>query len=126
MGGDGPSVGGARAGISRRAGALRSSGPAVCRLVDRRAALGQSQVPQHTGWIEIDVIQPVLVAMAIAYAALLRSLGIEPDAVVGHSMGEVAAACIAGVLDLDQAMQHHLPAQRADAAHQRSRRDGAG
>ena len=54
---------------------------------------------------EIDVIQPVLVAMAIAYAAFLRSLGIVPDAVVGHSMGEVAAACAAGVLDLDQAMQ---------------------
>ena len=54
---------------------------------------------------QIDVIQPVLVALAIAYAALWRSLGIEPDAVVGHSMGEVAAAHIAGVLDLDQAMR---------------------
>jgi phthiocerol/phenolphthiocerol synthesis type-I polyketide synthase B len=52
----------------------------------------------------IDVIQPVLVALAIAYAELLRSVGIEPDAVVGHSMGEVAAACIAGALDLNQAM----------------------
>src|SRR5690606_22031912 len=39
----------------------------------------------------IDVIQPVLVAIAIAYAALWRSLGVEPDAVVGHSMGEVGA-----------------------------------
>ena len=53
----------------------------------------------------IDVIQPVLVALAIAYAELLRSVGVEPDAVVGHSMGEVAAACIAGALDFDQAMQ---------------------
>ena len=53
----------------------------------------------------IDVIQPVLVALAIAYAELLRSVGVKPDAVVGHSMGEVAAACIAGALDLDQAMQ---------------------
>lgn len=52
----------------------------------------------------IDVIQPVLVALAIGYAALLRSFGVEADAVVGHSMGEVAAAHIAGVLDLDQAM----------------------
>ena len=54
---------------------------------------------------QIDVIQPVLVALAIAYAALWRSIGIEPDAVVGHSMGEVAAAHIAGVLDLEQAMR---------------------
>ena len=54
---------------------------------------------------QIDVIQPVLVALAIAYAKLLGARGIEPDAVVGHSMGEVAAAHIAGVLDLDQAMR---------------------
>jgi phthiocerol/phenolphthiocerol synthesis type-I polyketide synthase B len=53
---------------------------------------------------QIDVIQPVLVAVAIAYAELLDSLGIRPDAVVGHSMGEVGAAYIAGVLNLDQAM----------------------
>lgn len=53
----------------------------------------------------IDVVQPVLVSLAIAYAALLRAWGVEPDAVVGHSMGEVGAACIAGVLDVGQAMQ---------------------
>lgn len=53
----------------------------------------------------IDVIQPVLIAMAIAYAEWLASLGVKPDAVVGHSMGEVGAAYLAGVLDLDQAMR---------------------
>ncbi len=54
---------------------------------------------------QIDVIQPVLVALAIAYAAQLQAFGIVPDAVVGHSMGEVAAACIAGALDVAQAMR---------------------
>src|SRR5690606_5687632 len=54
---------------------------------------------------EIDVVQPVLIALAIGYAEFLGSLGIEPDAVVGHSMGEVGAACIAGALDIDQAMR---------------------
>ena len=53
----------------------------------------------------IDVIQPVLVAIAIAYAKLLRSFGVKPSTVVGHSMGEIAAACIAGVLSLEQAMR---------------------
>jgi len=53
----------------------------------------------------IDVLQPVLVALAIAYAAWLRAVGIEPDAVVGHSMGEVAAAHLAGALDLGQCMR---------------------
>jgi acyl transferase domain-containing protein len=51
----------------------------------------------------VDVVQPVLFAVQVALAALWRSLGICPDAVVGHSMGEVAAAHVAGVLDLDQA-----------------------
>src|SRR5690606_15650574 len=50
-------------------------------------------------------IQPVVIALAIAYAALLRSLGVQPDVVVGHSMGEVAAAHVAGILDRDQAME---------------------
>jgi acyl transferase domain-containing protein/NAD(P)-dependent dehydrogenase (short-subunit alcohol dehydrogenase family) len=49
---------------------------------------------------QIDVIQPALFAMSVALAALWRDWGIEPDAVVGHSMGEVAAAHIAGVLTL--------------------------
>lgn len=53
----------------------------------------------------IEVIQPVLVAITLAYAALWREWGVVADAVVGHSMGEVAAACIAGALDLDQAMR---------------------
>jgi phthiocerol/phenolphthiocerol synthesis type-I polyketide synthase B len=53
----------------------------------------------------IDVIQPILVAMAIAYAAWLRSVGVRPDALVGHSMGEVGAAYLAGALSLDQAMR---------------------
>lgn len=53
----------------------------------------------------LDVVQPMLVAMSIALAALWASWGIEPDAVVGHSMGEVAAAYVAGALGLQDAMR---------------------
>jgi acyl transferase domain-containing protein len=52
---------------------------------------------------EIDVVQPVLFSIQVALAALWRSWGLEPAAVVGHSMGEVAAAHVAGVLSLDDA-----------------------
>lgn len=52
----------------------------------------------------IDVIQPVLVSMEIAFAALWRSWGVEPAAVIGHSMGEMAAAHVAGALSLEDTM----------------------
>jgi acyl transferase domain-containing protein/acyl carrier protein len=52
---------------------------------------------------EIDIIQPALFAIQVALAGLWRSWGIEPQAVVGHSMGEVAAAYVAGALSLDDA-----------------------
>ncbi|MGI5170240.1 type I polyketide synthase [Spirillospora sp. CA-253888] len=47
---------------------------------------------------DIDVIQPMLWAVEVSLAALWRSLGVEPDLVVGHSMGESAAAQVAGAL----------------------------
>ena len=43
-------------------------------------------------------IQPVLVGVQLALTALWRSYGVEPDAVIGHSMGEVTAAVVAGAL----------------------------
>jgi myxalamid-type polyketide synthase MxaE and MxaD len=54
---------------------------------------------------EIDVVQPVLFAIQVALAELWQSWGIIPDAIVGHSMGEVAAAYMAGILNLEDAIR---------------------
>ncbi|WP_168712305.1 type I polyketide synthase [Streptomyces sp. A1277] len=51
----------------------------------------------------VDVVQPASFAVMVALAAVWRSYGIEPAAVVGHSQGEIAAACVAGALSLEDA-----------------------
>ncbi|MGW7492695.1 acyltransferase domain-containing protein, partial [Streptomyces sp. NPDC054786] len=49
----------------------------------------------------VDVIQPALWAVMVSLARLWQSHGVHPDAVVGHSQGEIAAAVIAGALTLE-------------------------
>ena len=48
----------------------------------------------------VDVVQPVLWAVMVSLAAVWQAAGVVPDVVVGHSQGEIAAACVAGALSL--------------------------
>jgi acyl transferase domain-containing protein/NAD(P)-dependent dehydrogenase (short-subunit alcohol dehydrogenase family)/acyl carrier protein len=59
--------------------------------------------PDDAAWQRPDLVQPALFAAQCALAAALREAGVTPDIVIGHSMGEVAAAYFAGALGLAEA-----------------------
>lgn len=54
---------------------------------------------------QTEIAQPAIFALQVSLAALWRSWGILPDAVVGHSVGEVAAAQVTGALSLEDAVR---------------------
>ena len=53
----------------------------------------------------VDRVQPVMFAVMVGLARVWESVGVVPGAVVGHSQGEIAAACVAGVLSLRDAVR---------------------
>ncbi|WP_236710524.1 type I polyketide synthase, partial [Streptomyces sp. 150FB] len=78
--------------------------------------------PGAPGLERVDIVQPALFAVMVSLAALWRSRGVEPSAVVGHSQGEIAAACVAGALTLDDAAR--VVALRSQALRALSGRGG--
>ena len=80
---------------------LRSRAAPVPRTLPAHAA-SRRPGDSHLG-DDVDVTAAAVFAIQVALAALWRSWGIQPAAVVGHSMGEVAAAHVAGTLNLDDA-----------------------
>ncbi|MFF0717651.1 type I polyketide synthase [Micromonospora sp. NPDC003816] len=106
-----PGQGGQRAGMGAELmrhcphfrAAVTECDEAFRRVLGRSILDAVHGLPEGTELTGIDVIQPALFAMAVGLAARYRAAGVEPDAVVGHSMGEIAAAYLAGALSLDDA-----------------------
>jgi acyl transferase domain-containing protein len=94
---------------------LYATSPTFRRALDECAAILDPRLDEPLGALlfgdgpatrihQTAYAQPALVAVEIALARLWRSFGIVPDAVVGHSSGEIAAACVAGALTLEDAL----------------------
>lgn len=62
-------------------------------------------VQAAAGLARTKIAQPAIFAMEMALGRLLQSWGVQPAAVMGHSVGEFAAACVAGVFELGDAMR---------------------
>ncbi|WP_424853323.1 SDR family NAD(P)-dependent oxidoreductase [Streptomyces sp. SAI-170] len=57
--------------------------------------------PDGSALDRVDVVQPASFAVMVSLAALWESYGVKPDAVIGHSQGEIAAAVVSGALSLE-------------------------
>ena len=100
VGGDGPRVVGCLAGVRE---AMAECAEALAPWVEWSLLDVVRGVDGAPGLERVEVVQPVLWAVMVSLAAVWRSVGVVPDAVVGHSQGEIAAACVAGVLSLEDA-----------------------
>jgi amino acid adenylation domain-containing protein len=102
------------AALYREQPAFRSTVEECCRIVDQSAGvrLGEMLYPASGQEVEMNhrlrqtsAAQLALLVIEIALARLWISWGIQPDACIGHSIGEFAAAHLAGVFSLEEVLQ---------------------
>ncbi|MFI9155808.1 SDR family NAD(P)-dependent oxidoreductase [Streptomyces sp. NPDC053367] len=96
---------------------IAACGEALAEFVDWNLEDVLRAAPGAPSLKRVDVVQPALFAVMVGLAALWRSHGVEPSAVVGHSQGEIAAAYVAGGLSLRDAVR--VIAGRSRIAHDR-------
>ncbi|MEU7518037.1 beta-ketoacyl synthase N-terminal-like domain-containing protein, partial [Streptomyces sp. NPDC042898] len=75
------------------------------------------QAPGAPSLERVDVVQPVTFAVMVSLARVWQQYGVTPQAVIGHSQGEIAAAYVAGALSLDDAARVVALRSKSIAAH---------
>lgn len=85
--------------------------PAAPGTLDLRRMLGRARSPAEEGLRDTRHAHPALFIVEYALAQLWQHWGVRPDAMIGYSLGEYVAACVAGVLTLPDAL--YLVTQRA-------------
>jgi acyl transferase domain-containing protein/acyl carrier protein len=91
---------------------LDVSGPSITGQFDLRQMLGRtSQQNSNQLFYQTDLSQPATFVIEYALAQLWISWGIKPTALIGYSLGEYVAACLAGVFSLEDGLR--LVAKRA-------------
>ena len=85
---------------------------------------GARQAGAKTLGMNTDVLQPAMTAITLGCLALLRDAGHEPDCVAGHSLGELAALCAAGVLTEEETL--YLATVRGRLMHEAAWRVSSG
>jgi amino acid adenylation domain-containing protein len=73
--------------------------------VDREHPDKKGRAPGGTDINQTEITQPLIFSVEYALARLMMAWGITPDAMIGHSIGEYAAACLAGVMSLEDALR---------------------
>lgn len=94
------------------------AGTNPARPFDLRALMGRGKAPtqpERGPLDETSIAQPAVFAIEYALARLWQSCGVQPTAMIGYSLGEYTAACLSGVLPLDDALA--LVVQRARLIH---------
>ncbi|MGW9039609.1 type I polyketide synthase, partial [Streptomyces sp. NPDC055721] len=99
------------------AAAMAECEAALAPYVDWSLEAVVRQAPGAPSLERVDVVQPVTFAVMVSLARVWQHYGVTPQAVVGHSQGEIAAAYVAGALGLDDAARVVALRSKSIAAH---------
>ncbi|MFC9703645.1 SDR family NAD(P)-dependent oxidoreductase [Streptomyces sp. NPDC056943] len=99
------------------AAAMAECEAALAPYVDWSLEAVVRQAPGAPSLERVDVVQPVTFAVMVSLARVWQHYGVTPQAVVGHSQGEIAAAYVAGALSLDDAARVVALRSKSIAAH---------